>query len=183
MNRTDIELVSILGRDGAELYACDVETAHRLRLPHRVVGIFVLMSSGELVVQVRANDGRLDISAGGHVKHNEGVHEAARRELEEELGLSCQPLHLLDYTNQSSVYGHVWSLYFVISNEEFHFVRNSEVEDVRFYSWSELVKLTTEAGSNLTVGLVNAVAILQNAIGAESLAADPAFLSWIRKFS
>lgn len=65
---------------------------HREGLLHRAVHMLLLDSAGRVFVQRRApgkdtNPDLWDTSAAGHVDSGEPVHEAARRELSEELGI------------------------------------------------------------------------------------------------
>ncbi|RMF87932.1 MAG: NUDIX domain-containing protein [Nitrospinota bacterium] len=65
---------------------------HARGLPHRAVHIFVLNSQEELLLQKRSATKdefplRYTSSASGHLRSGESYWEAARRELEEELGL------------------------------------------------------------------------------------------------
>lgn len=61
--------------------------AHRDGTPHRIAVTYVENPPGQILVQVRM-DGSLDHSAAGHVKPGESYHEAATRELAEELGIT-----------------------------------------------------------------------------------------------
>ena len=63
------------------------EKAHQEGLLHRVAVIYVVNDKNELLVNERAKDGHLDHSSAGHVDIGESYLEAAKRELEEELGI------------------------------------------------------------------------------------------------
>lgn len=60
--------------------------AHKNGVPHRIAVTFVENDKEEILVQVR-RDGYLDHSSAGHVEVGESYEEAAKRELEEELGI------------------------------------------------------------------------------------------------
>lgn len=64
------------------------QKAHQEGLLHRVAVIYLLNDKGEILVNERAKDGHLDHSSAGHVDVGESYLEAAKRELEEELGVS-----------------------------------------------------------------------------------------------
>ncbi len=64
------------------------EKAHREGLIHRIAVIYVVNEKGEILVNERAEDGHLDHSSAGHVDVGESYLKAAKRELEEELGIS-----------------------------------------------------------------------------------------------
>lgn len=65
--------------------------AHEKGLAHRVAVVYLYNDQGEILVQHR-KDGRLDHSSAGHVDPGEEYLAAARRELEEELGLKVENL-------------------------------------------------------------------------------------------
>lgn len=65
-------------------------------LLHRAVNIFIFNSQGEVFLQKRSEQkliypGRFDISASEHVKPGESYQEAAKRGLQEELGIEVNP--------------------------------------------------------------------------------------------
>ncbi|MDD5251824.1 MAG: NUDIX domain-containing protein [Patescibacteria group bacterium] len=64
-----------------------VEEAHARGFWHRIAAVYLFDEQGRILVQRRADDGRLDHSAAGHVDVGESYLEAARRELAEELGV------------------------------------------------------------------------------------------------
>lgn len=76
----------------------------RMHFWHRATYIVVCNSRGEICVQRRTLTkevfaGGIDLAAGGVVAAGEAVHQSARRELAEELGISGEPLsHVLDFT-------------------------------------------------------------------------------------
>ena len=69
-------------------------------LIHRVVHVLVINSRGDLLLQKRSphkdiQPGKWDTSVGGHLDPGESYHEAALREMSEELGLTGLPLTFL----------------------------------------------------------------------------------------
>lgn len=74
------------------------EKAHQEGLLHRVVVIYVVNDKGEIVVNERAKgERRLDHSSAGHVDVGESYLDAAKRELEEELGIAGIELKEIGY--------------------------------------------------------------------------------------
>ncbi|MBP7741560.1 MAG: NUDIX domain-containing protein [Candidatus Pacebacteria bacterium] len=63
------------------------EEAHRTGTPHRIAVVYVANQKGEILIQIRKG-GRLDHSSAGHVDVGETYEDAARRELQEELGIT-----------------------------------------------------------------------------------------------
>jgi len=70
--------------------------AHKNGVLHRIAVIYVENSTGEILVQHRA-DNFLDHSAAGHVDPGESYKEAAQRELGEELGIKGVNLELIGH--------------------------------------------------------------------------------------
>ena len=63
------------------------QKAHQEGLLHRVAVIFLINEKNEILVNERADGGHLDHSSAGHVDVGESYLEAAKREIEEELGV------------------------------------------------------------------------------------------------
>jgi isopentenyl-diphosphate delta-isomerase len=63
------------------------EKAHTEAVLHRVAVTYLVNDKGQILVNERAKDGHLDHSSAGHVDPGESYLEAAKRELEEELGV------------------------------------------------------------------------------------------------
>ena len=62
---------------------------------HRAILVFLINTRGEVYLQKRARDvrfypGRWSASVTGHVSSGETYHEAAKREVKEELGIDCE---------------------------------------------------------------------------------------------
>lgn len=64
------------------------QKAHEEGLLHRLVAIYLLNDKNDILVHERTKDGHLDHSSAGHVDVGESYLEAAKRELEEELGVA-----------------------------------------------------------------------------------------------
>ncbi len=74
------------------------EKAHKEGLLHRVVVIYVVNDKGEIIVSERAKgEHLLDHSSAGHVDVGEDYLSAAKRELEEELGIADVELNEIGY--------------------------------------------------------------------------------------
>lgn len=126
---------------------------------HKAVHVWLLVeSTKELLVQRRARDkdswpGRWDISSAGHVEAGQTCIEAARRELEEELGVSLPEEAFLPCFVYKQAYENTFhGKHFV--NNEFDFVylvvlssrkplqdyqlQKEEVEEVRYMDFREV---------------------------------------------
>lgn len=83
---TDKNIIWIDNNDNP-LGEISLEKAHQEGLLHRISAIYLTDNNNQILIQKRT-DGRLDHSAAGHVDIGESYLEAAKRELEEELGVS-----------------------------------------------------------------------------------------------
>lgn len=119
---------------------------HARHLIHRGVHVFVVNRAGELLVQRRAMaksyyPGYWDASVGGQVGAGESYAEAAARELEEELGCSGGDLKLIGvYDSFSSRQREKRALFVHHSEGPFSFPAK-EIEELRFVSPDELLRM------------------------------------------
>ena len=72
--------------------------AHKNGVLHRIAVVYVENSKGEILVQNRA-DGYFDHSSAGHVDPGESYLEAAKRELNEELGIKDVKLNRIGHAS------------------------------------------------------------------------------------
>jgi isopentenyl-diphosphate Delta-isomerase len=78
------------------LYSASLRDCKAMGLLHRAVAIFLINSSGEILLQQRSFSddwlpGKWTISATGHVRAGENPSDASIRELKEELGITGVP--------------------------------------------------------------------------------------------
>jgi len=107
-------------------------------LIHRVVHVLVFNNSGELLLQKRSQGkdvapGKWDTSVGGHITPGEDVLAAAKREMEEELGLGgCKLRYLYRYLFSNHRESELVSTYSCICEGEIDFNRD-EIDEVAFW--------------------------------------------------
>ncbi len=113
-------------------------------LMHRVVHVLVFNREGELLLQKRSltkdvAPGKWDTSVGGHVGIGEELLLSAKREMEEELGITgCDPEYLYEYIHGNPYETELVTTYRCISSgEEIHFSRD-EIDEVRFWGLKEI---------------------------------------------
>jgi isopentenyldiphosphate isomerase len=117
MNPRD-EIVLIVDKDNNKTGSAPRHEMRAKGLPHRACYILVFNSRGELFVQKRTMSkdiypGYYDVAAGGVVLAGESYDESAKRELEEELGISDAALtsHFTFFHDEgkNKVWGRVYS--------------------------------------------------------------------------
>ncbi len=117
---------------------------HAEGLLHRAVHILVFRENGDLFIQKRsmikdAEPGKWDTSAAGHLDSGEGYEEAARRELEEELGVPCpDELKLLLTTDACKETGNEFIEVYRCFHEGPFTLHPEEIDDGRWISIDEL---------------------------------------------
>lgn len=138
------EILEIVDEDGNPIGTATRGECHSDKnLAHRAVHVLVLNSRGDVFLQKRSRNkkiqpGKWDSSAGGHTCPGEDWETAARRELEEELGLEVAQLELLkDYVWRSDVETEVVRAYTARSEGPFK-LHPDEIDEGRFWSPEEL---------------------------------------------
>ena len=112
-------------------------------LIHRVAHVLVFNRDGCLLLQKRAQTkdiqpGKWDTSVGGHLDPGESYHEAARREMAEELGITSIPLtYLYSSKIRNAIESENVATYLSRYDGELLFPPE-EIEEVRFWSPAEI---------------------------------------------
>jgi 8-oxo-dGTP pyrophosphatase MutT (NUDIX family) len=136
------ELVDIVDDDDIVVATVTRSEMRSRRLQHRSVGIAVISTDGRLLIHRRslAKDiwpGWWDIAAGGVVAAGETYEAAARRELEEELGIEGDVEFLGQSRYVDDDVAEICRGYRVVHDGPFEF-SDGEVSEVRWVTFAEL---------------------------------------------
>jgi isopentenyldiphosphate isomerase len=140
------ELLEIVDGEGAVLGIAPRSEIHgNPALLHRVVHVLVVNSGGEILLQKRSMrkdvaPGRWDTSVGGHVDPGEGLAEAARREMAEELGCGGELEFLYSYVHANPYESELVATYRCMKNGGFTF-NLDEIDEIRFFGVEEIISL------------------------------------------
>lgn len=143
------EIIQIVDDDNRETGAVSRREMRARGLVHRASYILVFNSNGELFVQKRTMGkdiypGYFDVAAGGVVLAGETYREAARRELEEELGISQTPLvpHFTFFYQEKG--NRVWGKVFSCIHDGALTLQEAEVESGFFALPAAVLTLSLE---------------------------------------
>ncbi len=143
MNRKE-ELLDVVNKNGEVLSTLPRSQIHgNPSLIHRVVHVLVFNAEGELLLQKRSMNkdvaaGKWDTSVGGHLNPGESTDEAARREMEEELGIIPREIEFLyKYIHSNPYETELVYTYHCIHNGKINF-QQDEIDDVRPWSIEEI---------------------------------------------
>lgn len=137
-------------------------------LLHRIVRIMVEDEQGRILLQKRSMEvdtfpGCWDHSAAGHVDVGEDYEEAAKRELQEELGISNATLHKVAvYRTNNTFKGRKLNRFnalykATIDSATALDLQESEVSDAKWFTLHEVKKLIAEQPNGVTDGLTQVV--------------------------
>ena len=139
---------------------------HRKGLFHSTVHVWIFTEEGNVLIQKRSkkkelNPGVWDVSVAGHIKFNENIKEAAKRETLEETGININTKDLLKIGVYRSINIHPTA----IDKEFFHTYilkidknsinldfKNNEVDDLKFISIEEMESLIKEENNKIFIG-------------------------------
>ena len=139
---------------------------HRKGLFHSTVHVWIFTEERNILIQKRSkkkelNPGVWDVSVAGHIKFNENIKKAAKRETLEETGININTKDLLKIGVYRSINIHPTA----IDKEFFHTYilkidknsidldyKNNEVDDLKFISIEEMESLIKEENNKIFIG-------------------------------
>ena len=138
---------------------------HRKGLFHATVHVWIFTKKGKILIQKRSkkkelNPGVWDVSVAGHIKFNENIKEAAKRETLEEIGININTKDLLKIGVYKSINIHPTA----IDKEFFHtyklkideniidlYYKNNEIDDLKFISIEEMEILIKKNNNKILI--------------------------------
>ena len=148
------EILEIVDGNNRVIGTAGRSEIHKQHLKHRSVHVFLFNSAGKLFLQKRAQTkdefpGYYDSSAAGHVNPDESYHEAAERELKEELGIEA-PLNKIAKLPASQENGWEFVAFYSAVADDAVMLNHDEIEDGRFYSLREIREFLISSGDKFT---------------------------------
>lgn len=145
----DNELVVLVDESDNEIGLMPKLEAHQRGLLHRAFSVFVYNSSGELLLQRRADEkyhspGLWSNTCCSHPRKGETAADAARRRLQEEMGMECPLTEAFSFTYRSEfsngLIEHEFDHVFFGSTNELPKSNRAEVSDWKYVSEEELAR-------------------------------------------
>ena len=134
---------------------------------HRETSVLIVNLNNEILVQERADSGRLDYSASGHFPFDEDYLDGAIREVEEELGLTIPrdkfvkiSKHRIDYSERY-VNNRFITLWEVLGDCKIENMKIDplEVKSVKYLSVPELKRIIKENPDSMSAGFIKSLQI------------------------
>jgi len=150
------EIIDIVDKNNKVIGSADVNTTHRQKLAHRVVGVFVFdADDGMLYFQTNNKYGKLDIAVGGHVRKGESYEAAAQREMNEEIGLKTPLRHVSTFLPEKANFQHYWSIYETVAPSGWKFKKTEEVEALKKRKLLDILSMMKSSPNLFTRGFIN----------------------------
>jgi len=148
------ELFDVVDADDRVLEQLPRSVVHARKLLHRAANIFVFNSRGELLLQYRAATKdeyplTYTSSASGHLSAGEDYAESARREMQEEIGITTPLERLAKFPGTPhNAYEHT-VLFRTVSDGPFTF-DPVEIERAEFFSLADIERMLDENEQGFT---------------------------------
>ncbi len=160
------ELVDVVDEDDQPVEVRSLRECFRLGLLHRAVAVLLRDSRGRILLQKRSMSklwcpGYWTLSAGGHVRAGESYEKAAKRELLEEMGVSCDLTYVAKFLDKEERWGEVTesehiSIFEGTYSGEIR-ADGVEVETSRYVTPRELLEMSRSPDPELTPDAIHAI--------------------------
>ena len=143
------DLITIVDENDKAIGTAPRREAHEKGLWHRIVVIHVFNSGGQIYIQKRSPNSDTapnlwDHSAAGHVDANEASVDAAKRELNEELGIRVEKITFIatykrQTTSDNKILNRYWYIYSAVYDGEIQ-LQEEEITEGKFVDLDWLKK-------------------------------------------
>ena len=158
------DMVDIVDEDDNVIGNASIKEVREKGLIHRISRVVIVDPAHQkMLIQKRSKDkplwpGCWDFAAAGHVDSGEDYETAAKRELEEELGISGvvlkeQEKHRINMQYENIALRRFQKTYEAVYDATPQHLQHSEVEEVKLISPGELREMIRENGDSFTRGL------------------------------
>jgi isopentenyl-diphosphate delta-isomerase len=156
---TMTEQVILVDQNDTELGAMPKMEAHLLGKLHRAFSIFVFNTGGQLLLQQRAHKkyysgNKWTNTCCSHPRLGEEITKAAHRRLTEEMGMSCELIHVFNFTYfaeiEEGIYEHEFDHVFFGISDAKPIPNPEEVSLYRYISMEELAQELDRQPENYT---------------------------------
>lgn len=150
-----MELIQIVDENGnftGEIM--DKEEAHDKNLLHNEVAVFIINNNKQVLLQKRSANKRFNPNkwalCAGHVDENEGLENAALRELKEEVGLEISLGELHPIAEREFTFGdsnsHITYFFYTKSNkaEDDFIIQKEELSEVKWFDLDKVINMIKE---------------------------------------
>ena len=141
------ERVVLVDENDCEIGTMPKMEAHQKALLHRAISVFIFNSKGEWLLQRRAmhkyhSSGLWSNTACTHPRYGESYLEAAKRRLEEEMGMKCELIDLFHFIYKEKLDNelteHELDHVFIGYSNEIPNFNTEEVCDYKYISFNDL---------------------------------------------
>lgn len=143
------DLVILVDENDNEIGYLDKLEAHQKGMLHRAFSVLIFNSSGELLLQKRAQNkyhsaGLWTNTCCSHPKPNESMVDAVQRRLQEEMGLACETNFAYKFQYRANLdrglIEHELDYVFIGTCDDAPVINSSEVADWKFISLADIRK-------------------------------------------
>ena len=141
------------------------EECHRNpKLMYPVIRMHLINNNKQILLQKRSlksdiEAGKWDAAVAGHIQYNEDIEKAVYREAMEEINFKPEFLDLLEKRVFKAPYSTALMFIFITQTNQEITPNKKEVEDVRFYTFDQVLQLQKE--NEISVGLQQELKMLQ----------------------
>lgn len=148
MDKQDELFIVVNKHDRIVAYRTRFDCHHNKQLIHRAIGVVIFNDKGQILLQKRSlnkdmNPGLYTLSASGHVGKGETYEQAAKREMQEELGIQSPLTRKKKYITGTSQETEMDCLFISKHNGPFY-PNKHETDEVKFVTINQLKQMKSQ---------------------------------------